>query len=65
VVAAGAASRGQLANRSAVALADQLRTPVVEFPGDHGRFLAQPGQFGRVMHEVLTVPGNRGPAVIS
>jgi clorobiocin/coumermycin A biosynthesis protein CloN7/CouN7 len=54
VVAAGATSAGQLANRSAVALADQLGTPVVEFPGDHGGFMALPEQFGRVLHQVLT-----------
>jgi clorobiocin biosynthesis protein CloN7 len=33
VVAVGATSKGQLAHRSAVALADQLGTPVVKFPG--------------------------------
>jgi clorobiocin biosynthesis protein CloN7 len=54
VVAAGATSKGQLANRSAVALADQLGTPVVEFPGDHGGFAALPEQCGRVLHQVLT-----------
>jgi len=59
VVAAGATSKGQLANRSAVALADQLGTTVVEFPGDHGGFLAQPEQFGRVLQEILTQVSNR------
>jgi hypothetical protein len=54
VVAAGATSAGQLANRSATALADRLGTPVVEFPGDHGGFLARPEQFGRVLDQVLT-----------
>ena len=54
VVAAGATSRGQLANRTAVALAGQLGTSVVEFPGDHGGFLALPEQFGRVLNQVLT-----------
>jgi clorobiocin biosynthesis protein CloN7 len=54
VVAAGATSTGQLANRSAVALADQLGMPVAEFPGDHGGFMALPEQFGRVLHQVLT-----------
>jgi len=54
VVAAGTTSKGQLANRTAVALADQLGTPVVEFPGDHGGFLALPEQFGRVLDRVLT-----------
>jgi clorobiocin/coumermycin A biosynthesis protein CloN7/CouN7 len=54
VVAAGTTSKGQLANRGAVALAGQLGTPVVEFPGDHGGFLAQPEQFGHVLDTVLT-----------
>jgi hypothetical protein len=40
VVAAGVTSKGQLANRSAVALADRLGTAAVEFPGDHGGFMA-------------------------
>jgi pimeloyl-ACP methyl ester carboxylesterase len=53
VVAAGATSNGQLANRSAVAIADQLGTPVAEFPGDHGGFLAAPEQFGRELARVL------------
>jgi len=52
--AAGATSAGQLANRAAVALAGQLGTPVVEFPGDHGGFAAVPEQFGRVLDRVLT-----------
>jgi pimeloyl-ACP methyl ester carboxylesterase len=53
VVAAGATSKGQLANRSAVALADQLGTPVAEFPGNHAGFLAAPEQFGRELARVL------------
>jgi clorobiocin/coumermycin A biosynthesis protein CloN7/CouN7 len=54
VVAGGATSKGQLANRTAVALAEQLGTSVVDFPGDHGGFLAFPEQFGRVLDKVLT-----------
>ncbi len=57
LVAAGATSTGQLAHRTAVALAGQLGTPVAEFPGDHGGFMAQPEQFGRVLDQVLTQPG--------
>jgi len=56
VVAAGATSKGQLANRCAMALADQLGTPVIEFPGDHGGFMALPEPFGRVLDQVLTQP---------
>lgn len=54
VVAAGATSKGQLANRSAIALADRLGTPVIEFPGDHGGFMGLSEQFGRVLDQVLT-----------
>jgi clorobiocin biosynthesis protein CloN7 len=54
VVAGGATSKGQLANRTAVALADQLGTTVVDFPGDHGGFLAFPEQFGHLLDQVLT-----------
>ncbi len=54
VVAGGTTSKGQLANRTAVALADQLGTSVVDFPGDHGGFLALPEQCGRVLDQVLT-----------
>jgi len=54
VVAVGATSKGQLANRAAVALADRLGAAAVEFPGDHGGFLALPEQFARVLDQVLT-----------
>ena len=53
VVAAGATSTGQLANRTAMALADRLGTPVAEFPGDHGGFLFLPEQSGRALDQVL------------
>jgi pimeloyl-ACP methyl ester carboxylesterase len=56
VVAAGATSQGQLAHRAAVALAAQLGTPVAEFPGNHGGFLAQPEPFGQSLDQVLTQP---------
>jgi clorobiocin biosynthesis protein CloN7 len=54
LVAGGTTSKGQLANRTAVALADRLSTTVVDFPGDHGGFVAFPEQFGRLLHQVLT-----------
>jgi clorobiocin/coumermycin A biosynthesis protein CloN7/CouN7 len=54
VVGVGATSKGQLAHRCAVALAGQLGTAPVEFPGDHGGFLAFPQEFGRELHQVLT-----------
>ena len=54
VVAAGATSKGQLAHRGAVVLADRLGAPVVEFPGDHAGFVVLPEQCGRVLDQVLT-----------
>ena len=54
VVARGATSAGTLPNRTAVALAGQLDTTAVDFPGDHVGFMVSPEQFGRVLHQVLT-----------
>ena len=54
VVAAGATSKGQLPNRTAVALADRLGTSVVEFPGDHVGFVVYPEECGRVLRQVLS-----------
>jgi pimeloyl-ACP methyl ester carboxylesterase len=56
VVGVGATSRGQLAHRTAVALAERLGTTAVDFPGDHGGFMALAGEFGRVLDRVLTGP---------
>jgi clorobiocin biosynthesis protein CloN7 len=54
VVAAGATSKGQLPNRTALALADRLGTTVVDFPGGHAGFVMYPEQCGRVLHRVLS-----------
>jgi hypothetical protein len=59
VVAAGAASKGQLPNRTAAALADRLGTTVADFPGDHVGFIVYPEQFGRVPRQVLTETPSR------
>jgi pimeloyl-ACP methyl ester carboxylesterase len=53
VVGIGATSRGQLAHRTGVALADRLGTPPVEFPGDHGGFLAASGEFADTLRTAL------------
>jgi pimeloyl-ACP methyl ester carboxylesterase len=53
VIGVGAASKGQLAHRTAVALADLLGIEAAEFPGDHGGFLAHPGEFAQVLKQVL------------
>lgn len=52
IVGAGETSEGQLANRTAVAFAEQFGTEVIKFPGDHGGFMmAEP--FSRVLKQVL------------
>lgn len=53
VVGAGAISRGHLANDTAVALAEQLGTSVVQFPGDHGGFGSDPAAFAKKLDSVL------------
>jgi clorobiocin biosynthesis protein CloN7 len=53
VVAAGETSKGQLANRTALALADQLGTEPALFPGDHGGFGGEAPPFATRLREVL------------
>jgi pimeloyl-ACP methyl ester carboxylesterase len=45
VIAAGAESAGQMAQRGAVAAAERLGTEIVTFPSDHGGFLG--GEYGQ------------------
>ena len=52
-VAVGEGSEGQLAYRTAVALAEQLDKEPVVFPGDHGGFNSHPEDFARRLEEVL------------
>jgi clorobiocin biosynthesis protein CloN7 len=54
VFAAGAESTGQVFNRAAVALAGQLGTRVVEFPGDHSGYRPLPEESARLLDQVLT-----------
>ncbi len=53
VVAVGAASRGEMARRSADALAERLGQTATVFPGDHGGFMADPAGFATAIREVL------------
>ncbi|HXY92784.1 MAG TPA: alpha/beta hydrolase [Acidimicrobiia bacterium] len=53
IVAAGATSQGQVANRTALALADALGSDIVEFPGDHTGFIAFPGECAQVLQGLL------------
>jgi len=60
VIAAGAESEGELANRAAVAVAERLGTTPVTFPSHHGGFLGgeyghagDPDAFAATLREVL------------
>jgi clorobiocin biosynthesis protein CloN7 len=53
VVAVGATSGGQVANRAARSLADLLDVAVVEFPGHHEGFVSDPEPFAATLVEVL------------
>jgi hypothetical protein len=53
VVAGGTASRGELAQRTAAALADRLGTRLVDFPGGHGGFASDPEDFVAVLRRTL------------
>ncbi|EST35515.1 hypothetical protein M878_05495 [Streptomyces roseochromogenus subsp. oscitans DS 12.976] len=54
VIAGGSTAEGSLFHRTAVALADQLGTKLVEFPGDHTGFLTESESFAQLLFEVLT-----------
>lgn len=53
VVAAGETSGGQVPHEAAAALAKRLESDLIEFPGDHGGFTAQPAPFAEMLHKVL------------
>lgn len=53
VVAVGDSSGGQIARRSAVALAERLGTPTVGFPGDHGGFMGDVVGFADALRRAL------------
>jgi hypothetical protein len=64
VVAAGAESEGEMANRGAYAVAERLGTEVVVFPSHHGGFLGgeygwpgEPDAFAAKLREVLASSG--------
>jgi pimeloyl-ACP methyl ester carboxylesterase len=52
VVAVGENSGGEIAGRSAEALAEQLGTEPVLFPGDHGGFMADPAGFAAAIRQL-------------
>ena len=56
IVAVGAASSGEIAARSARALAEQLGATPAVFPGNHGGFMGDPEGFATKIRELLTKP---------
>jgi pimeloyl-ACP methyl ester carboxylesterase len=54
VIGVGEASGEEIAGRSAAALAEQLGTTPVTFPGHHGGFMDDPAGFARTISEVLS-----------
>ena len=52
-VGVGATSAGQVAHRTAPALAEALGTPPVHFPGGHAGFATDPEEFAEVLHATL------------
>jgi clorobiocin biosynthesis protein CloN7 len=53
VIAAGTTSKGEFAQRTAVALAERLGTPLIDFPGGHGGFASDAEDFARVLRPLL------------
>jgi pimeloyl-ACP methyl ester carboxylesterase len=54
IVGVGDVSAGQLAYRTAIALAERLGTAPAVFPGGHTGFTEQPAEFADKLHEVLS-----------
>ena len=57
VIGVGKASSGQAPHQAAVEVARRLDVEVVEFPGDHQGFSAQPTEFAAVVDRVLSAAG--------
>jgi pimeloyl-ACP methyl ester carboxylesterase len=53
VIAAGQSGREYIGYQNAVAMADKLRTTVVEFPGHHVGYVSHPRAFAEQLHNVL------------
>lgn len=54
VIGVGMASRGQAPHQAALEVASRLGVEVVEFPGDHQGFGAQPTEFAAVVDRMLS-----------
>lgn len=57
VVAGGRTSKGQFAQRTAVALAQRLGTPLIDFPGGHAGFVTESKEFAVILSRTLAWRG--------
>ncbi len=53
IVGGGMNSRGEFPQRTAVALAERLGTPLIDFPGGHAGFVSEPKEFATVLLRTL------------
>ena len=53
MVAGGTASKGEFPQRTAVALAQRLGKPLIEFPGGHAGFVGESKEFSAVLRGIL------------
>jgi clorobiocin biosynthesis protein CloN7 len=53
IVAGGRTSKGEFAQRTAVALAESLGTPLIDFPGGHAGFVSESKDFAAVLRRTL------------
>jgi clorobiocin/coumermycin A biosynthesis protein CloN7/CouN7 len=53
VVAGGTTSKGEFPQRTAAALARRLGTPLIDFPGGHGGFASDAGEFAALLRQTL------------
>jgi pimeloyl-ACP methyl ester carboxylesterase len=53
IVAGGTTSKGEFAQRTAVALAERLDTPLIDFPGGHGGFASDAEDFADILRHLL------------
>ena len=53
IVAGGTTSKGQFAQRTAVALAQRLGTPLIDFRGGHAGFVTESKEFAAVLRRTV------------
>ena len=53
MVAGGTTSKGEFAQRTAVALAERLGAPLIDFPGGHAGFVSEPKEFAAVLRRTF------------